>query len=360
MADCSVVVGNKREDQIQFLRFVMFLFVFILHLSMPEVYPVWNAAVSAVSFFFMLSGALCGYYAIGKRCELSVKNIAADTFRKARKQYGLYFITTIFTVFWSELPAVMVNFDFVGMKQPLLQLGRNLLMIQSWFSDGYFSYNGVGWYLSTLMFLYLLNLPLTVLLNKVDTMSRRGWISIAIMAACVGLTTIYSYVTNTENVHFWQYIFPPARIGQYVFAAFLGYSIRSLKQKIHGGSPARWVFTAAEIGAALFWFGSLYLTPMSWRIRLVDGFVPNMLLIGVFLIGKGGISQLFRGKLFVKLGNISADCYLIHQIVIYLFFALSNASPQGKIAKVMCMGFCLCFTMAVALYLDKIRKTGKK
>lgn len=353
MADSAVVIDNKREDQIQFLRFVMFLFVFVLHMSMPELYPVWNAAVSAVSFFFMLSGALCGYYATEKKCRLSVKNFAADTFRKAKKLYGLYFITTVFAVFWSELPVAVAAFDFAGMKHPLIQLGRNLLMIQSWFPDGYFSYNGVCWYLSTLMFLYVLNLPLTVLIQKVNTMPRRGWISAAVMAVCVGLTAVYSYYTNTENVHFWQYIFPPARVGQYVFAAFLGFSVRVLKQKIHDGRATMYVFTAAEIGAVLLWFGSLYFAPMSWHVRLVDWFVPNMLLIGLFMIGKGSISRLFRGKLFVKLGNISADCYLIHQIVIYLFFNLTDVSPQGKIAKVLCMGFCLWFTVAVAYFLDR-------
>ena len=359
MADCSVVIENKREDQIQFLRFVMFLFVFILHMNMPEVYPTWNAAVSAVSFFFMLSGALCGYYAIEKNCHLSVKNIVSDTFRKAKKQYGLYFITTIFAVFWSELPALVVNFDFAGMKQPLLQLCRNFLMIQSWFPDGYFSYNGVGWYLSTLMFLYLLNLPLTALLKKINSMPHRGWISIIAMALCVAVTAVYSYVTNNEEVHFWQYIFPPARIGQYVFAAFLGYFIRSVKPKIRDGRTMWWTFTALEIGTVLFWLVSLYLTPISWRIRLLDGFVPNMLLLGVFLTGKGGISQLFRGKLFVKLGNLSADCYLLHQIVIHLFFTLSGVAPQGKIARLLCMGFCLWFTVMVAFYLDRIKNTGK-
>ena len=346
-------IGNTREDQMQFLRFGMFLLVFFLHMSMPEIYPVWNGGVSAVSFFFMLSGALLGFYAVEKRCRLSVKNVVSDTLRKAGKQYDLYLITTIFAVFWSELPVMAVNFRFGEMKQPLLQLGRNLLMIQSWFSEGYFSYNGVGWYLSTLMFLYLLNLPLIALLKKIDSMPGRVKISIAVMALCIGLTAVYSYVTNVEEIHFWQYIFPPARMGQYICAAFLGYSIRLAKDKVSQDRKTYGIFTVAEVGALLFWFGSLYISRMSWHVRLVDGFAPNMLLIGVFLMGQGGISRLFRWKPLVKLGNLSADCYLLHQIVINLFFTLSGVEAPTVVSKILCSGFCLGFTLAVAWLLDR-------
>ena len=350
-------ISKTREDQMQFLRFGMFLLVFFLHMSMPEIYPVWNGGVSAVSFFFMLSGALCGYYARGKRCQLTVKHVVSDTLRKAGKQYDLYLITMLFAIFWSELPVLAVNFRFGEMKQPLLQLGRNLLMIQSWFPTGYFSYNGVGWYLSTLMFLYLLNLPLTALLKKIDSVPGRVKISIAAMALCIGLTAAYSYLTNVEEIHFWQYIFPPARMGQYICSAFLGYCIRLAKDKISEGRKTYCIFTAAEIGALLFWFASLYISTMSWHVRLVDGFAPNMLLIGVFLMGHGGISRLFRWKPLIKLGNLSADCYLLHQIVINLFFTLSGVEAPTVVSKLLCGGFCLAFTLAVAWFLDrKVRK----
>ena len=350
-------IYRTREDQMQFLRFGMFLMVFFLHMSMPEIYPVWNGGVSAVSFFFMLSGALLGFYAVGKRCELSVKNIVSDALRKAGKQYDLYLITMLFAIFWSELPVMVVNFRFGEMKQPLLQLGRNLLMIQSWFSEGYFSYNGVGWYLSTLMFLCLLNLPLTALLRKIDSRPGRVKICVAAMALCIGLTALYSYVTDVEDIHFWQYIFLPARMGQYICSTLLGYCIRLAKNKISEDRKTYWFFTAAEIGALLFWFASLYTSTMSWHVRLVDGFAPNILLIGVFLMGQGGISRLFRWKPLVKLGNLSADCYLLHQIVINLFFTLSGVEAPTVVSKLLCGGFCLGFTLAVAWFLDrKVRK----
>lgn len=355
MTDYAARTVKTREDQIQFLRFIMFLFVCFFHTGMWGAfrYPDSNGAVSAVSFFFMLSGTLCGFYARDKQCEFSVKNITADVFRRGRKLYGLYFITTIFAIFWSDLPAMILSGRFSEVKQSLFQLGCHLLMIQSWFPQGYFSYNGISWYLSSLMFLYLLNLPLTALLKKIDSMPKRKWISIGGMVICFGLTTIYSYFSYTENAVFWHYIFPPARIGQYIFGAFLGYYIRSVKDRVYDGRMKLFFFTVTEIGALLFWLVSLYLCPMdSWHLRLVDWFLPNMLLLGIFFIGKGGVSRLFRMKGFVKLGNVSADCYLIHLIVYNLFIALSGVTPVSRLDNLLCVGFPLCFTLLLAFYFN--------
>lgn len=351
----SVKAAPKREDQIQFLRFIMFFFVFSFHAGLWGVYhyPDWNGAVSAVSFFFMLSGALCGFYAKEKKCELTVKNIASDVFRKAKKLYGLYFLTTVFSIFGSEIPDLIVSYRFSELKEPVFQLVRNLLMIQSWFPTGTFSYNGVCWYLSTLMFLYTLNLPLTVLLQKLGVMPRHKLISIIGMALCFGLTVIYSYYTDVEEIHFWQYAFPPARIGQYVFGALLGFYIRSIKDKICEGRLTWLFFTVAEIGTLLFWVFSLYHSPLSWTNRLVDWFLPNMLLLGIFLIGKGGLSQLFRKKVFIKLGNMSASCYLTHQIIHFLFVTLSGIAMESRLEYLVCVVFSFLFTVAFSFFYDR-------
>lgn len=353
-------VNSSREEQIQFLRFIAFLNVFLLHIGdfcfFP--YPAWNGAVSAVTFFFMLSGALTGYAAYGKEITVNGKRICKHLWKKALKMYPLCFMTTLFYALLSKLPTVLVDCDFQTARSMINQLLRNLLMIQSWFKEGYFSFNGGCWYLSTSMFLFLLNLPVSAWLNWTDKKKYGKWCFAAVIFLSVGITVGYSIVTYpSENVHFWQYVFPPARIGQYCIGMILGYMIRGHKNMLCISKNTKLLFTLLEAAALVFWFCALLLPSESWHNRLVDWILPNCLLIGIFLYGQGWISQLFRMKPLVFWGDISFECYLLHQPVITL---LAYQEPHNTTGYLICIGLCLGATVITAIYLNPNLKIGSR
>ena len=351
---------SVREDQLQFLRFIAFLNIYIHHTVSWEVisYPSWNAALLPVSFFFMLSGVLCGYRASQKNCKLTPASIFQDMKHKVKKVYGLHLITNLFMACSIDLLILVKDFRSVETVAYIKQLLRNLLLIQSWFSEGFFEFNGATWYLSTLMFLYLFNIPLTLIIQKVDKNNHRQGICIFAILLSFVLTAIYSWFTNTDQIHFLQYIFPPARLGQYICGVFLGYLIYTVKPKIPEGNNMRILFSVAELGVLFFWILSLKHS-FSWHNRLVDWFVPNILLIGIFLLGRGLLSSLFRFKPLVRLGDITLECFLIHQVVLHLFRNIGSMEPNTALEKLFCSGFCLMLTLVTSFYINNLQKVKR-
>lgn len=358
MLQVKATPKSKREDQLQFLRFLAFLNIFALHADhwLWVRYPFWNGAVSAVSFFFILSGAMVGYNGYAKQRTVSLKSVGMHIWRKLCKLYPLYFLAVYASVLCSGLPGSLVSYDLAGAVPQLKMLGRHLLLLQSWFPVGYFDYSGVGWYLSVTFFLYVLEFPLAALLGKMAG-KRDSWAWFAgSMLLCVLGTAAYSYATYSGDRHFWQYIFPPARIGQYFAGMILGYGIRSLKEKQLPVAERKAAYTAAEIAVVMFWLLTLQLPDESWHNRLLDWMLPNLLVIGVFLLGQGGISTLFRWKPLVCLGDISFGCYLFHQLLIHIFSVISDIQPFSRLGGLICAGICLVGTLLFAFRLDRPAK----
>lgn len=342
---------NGKQKQLQFLRFFAFLNVFALHIGdwCFINYPTWNGALSAVTFFFMLSGMLTGYSAYGKKVNLNFNSIGRDMWKKIRKMYPLYFLTTMFIAICIGVPTELAHRSET-LLNTLVQLAKNLLLVQSWFPEGYFSFNGVGWYLSTLVFLYSLNLPMTVILNRIGKKKRSNEAFTCLILVLVLLTVGYSYITYTDQAHFLQYIFPPARIGQYLIAMIVGYIIRSIKEKANYKLKKSLMFSIFEIVALLLWTVTLQLPSETWCSRLVFWILPNTFLIGIFLFGKGILSEIFSKKPLVLLGDISFECYLTHQIII---FALNGVNPYTNVDRLICIGCALGYTLVQALFINK-------
>lgn len=347
---------SGRAEQLQFLRFLAFIHVFILHTESWQFYryPAWNGGLSAVSFFIMLGGAVVGYSGWRKEITLSGSAVAKDMVKRIRKIYPLYFLTTCLAICFSEIPTAVLSHDRMALMQPAKQLLRNLLLLQSWFDNGYFKFNGVGWYLSTTMFLALFNLPILVLLKRMEKQERPWLWYGGLLLAGGAFTAVYSVLTYAGDVHFLQYIFPPARLGQHLIGITLGFALRSVQERIPEKTG---LFTLAEAGALVFWVGSLYLFAESWHNRVADWVLPNALLIAAFLPGKGALSRVFRWKPLVRLGDVSFECFLVHMFLILSYGALIEVQPVTDLGKL--FSSLLCFFLTVLLSLQ-LNGAGKK
>lgn len=191
-----------REEQLQFLRFWAFFNVFVCHGEqwLFFKYPTSHCSTAAVSFFFMLSGLVTALVFYNKDVRLSWREEGKYLWRKVKKIYPLYLFTTLYLFLYTNTESLTALFDvqrFPG------QLVRNLLLVQSWSAEGAFSYNGVGWFLSTLMFLSVFNLPVMFLLNKINRRPK-GWLLLSgALAGTLFLTAVYCYLTkNLLAVHF--------------------------------------------------------------------------------------------------------------------------------------------------------------
>lgn len=356
----DTVVQNKaaRAEQLQFLRFLAFVGVYIFHTEHWLIFsaPISHMGSAAVSFFFILSGLVTGYSGYGKPVDLSLRNQGRYMVRKIQKIYPLYFLTTMLAVIHSQLPTAIARMDMEALRSPLTYLVKNLLLIQSWFPQDKLSYNGAAWFLSTLLFLNLWNLPLLALFNRVE---KKRWKYAFWLIGSLGLTAVtvvFCYLTQHLKMGYWHYRFPPARLGEYVCGMMLGFVLRDLQPRIQ---PKRWItvlFTALEVFALVFWILSLPHAGNYWRNHIISWLKPNFLLLAVFGLGLGWVSRLFRWKPLVDLGNISFECFLIHIIFVNFLQFQQPALVESAVGKVFAFLFCFGLTLVMALMLRGKKK----
>lgn len=202
-----------REEQLQFLRFWAFFNVFVCHGEqwLFFKYPTSHCSTAAVSFFFMLSGLVTALASFNKDIRLSWREEGKYLWRKVKKIYPLYLFTTLYLFLYTNTESLTALFDvqrFPG------QLVRNLLLVQSWSAEGAFSYNGVGWFLSTLMFLSVFSLPVMFLLNKINRRPK-GWLLLSgALAGTLFLTAVYCYLTKNLDMGLLAVHFPASQNGR--------------------------------------------------------------------------------------------------------------------------------------------------
>lgn len=362
---CTVpqTLDHSRTEQLQFLRFLGFLNVYICHADKWIFfrYPSSHCAAQAVSFFIMLSGFLTGYNAFGREISLGWKQEAQYLWKKLVKFYPLYFISNAAILLSSGLAGAIA----AGNQEAVFNIIRpqiiNSLFLQCWIPKLIFGGNPVCWTMATLMFLYLFNLPFTKLLEKINRHPLRYLIFAGMVFFFWGTTVTYCYLYR-ENMEFWHYVFPPARMGEYFSAMVTGFALHSVRGKLPPVKAAKIGFTILELCAMAFWFLSLYRPGSPWASHIVSWMVPNMVLLLVFTCGLGWISHVFRWKPLVRLGNCSFECYLLHGYFILLFGFLNDIPETSMEAKKFAFLFCLLFTVSMALLLSRYKpvKQGVK
>lgn len=349
-----------RAEQLQFLRFLAFLNVFITHAEAWNFfhYPASHSGAFAVSFFFMLGGLVTGYACYGKTISPTPRAIAGDMWKKLKRIYPLYILSLLIPVIWSPIPGLVAAGDWQEVGSYAVDFGKNLLFLQSWSLKGFRSFNGLSWFLSTMMFLYLWNLPTAWLLNKVNRHKYSILFFGAAFCALWFVTVFYCYVTQELTMSFWHYRFPPARLGEYLSGIILGFSIRAISHWFPENKWMRGGFTVLELFALGFWAWSLRRAGNYWMNHIVAWLIPNAILLTAFTFGRGWVSRLFRWKPLVWLGDISFECYLMHHLIILRYTILNTGETVTVPAQVFSFCFCLGLTIFLAGMLH--RKHGKK
>lgn len=338
---------NSRALQLQFLRFLAFMNIFLHHSEEWNFlgYPVQHAGAFAVSFFFMLSGLVTGWSAFGKNTPLTFSNVCVAWWKRARKIYPLYVLTILLALLPSGFPELVAERDWLELRTMGKQLGANLLMLQSWpsfyFGNSGYTFNGEIWFLSSLSFLWLFNVLGEWILQKIEKSRGRYVILGTVFCGLMVATVCYCRMTQNLDMTYWHYVFPPARLGEYLGGMVLGFSIRSFLLRWDKRRQWRAVFTVLEVAALAFWGWSLRRAGNYWMNHIVAWLIPNTFLLAVFTFGGGWISEIFRTKPLVHLGDISFECYMLHQMIIIRYISYHFMESWGMLDQVVASCFCL-------------------
>lgn len=351
-----MIPSTKRADQLQFLRFLAFCLIFIHHIEWPVLgTPTSYGSGLAVSFFFILGGFVSAYSRYGKEEKLRWYSPVTYLWKKYIKVWPLHLLTLGIALLLSNVPAAFTAQNQPWLEPQITALWQNALLIQSWYKDSYFYYNGVSWFLSSIMFSYLLTVPVSALLNKLR--QKKGNIPFCILLLSILCGGIFGWCWYSQGMDtaFVQYIHPAARAMEYLAGMVLCHLMLSIKDRVSSGKGLAAAFTLLEILAFGLWIGFLFIPHKAeWSFLTARWLLPNLLLLFTFGFGFGYISSAFRWKPLKRLGDVSFECFLIHQLVIriYLLFNAQIVTP-GIRERLFCAIACFVITVGAALFINK-------
>lgn len=342
-------------ESLQALRALAFLGIFFLH---AHFFVSWPSL--GVSVFFVLSGFLLQYTHDQKSTDISIKKCLKFSVDRIKKLYPLHIITMLFASV--RLLAVIVrNGSQIGAWVNFVtKIILNCTLTQTWvpYSTICTSLNGVAWFLSVMLFLYVLFYPIAKIVrtrNLASLMLICAGILVGEVILCIPLVRIFG---NDSPIYIWfMYYFPVFRIGDFFVGCVLGKLYEKFDHDISmiTGTICEIIAIAVCVLIALWSKQNHTSIILQALFNMTTVYIPLAAIwVYLFAIKRGGVTKLLTNKLFVYMGNVSAYAFLIHYVITrYVSFILEfqNIEVNGFTRGVLVLG-----ELILTLFLSELYK----
>lgn len=273
-------------ETLQSLRFIFMMMIFMSHFAYRDIGAFDAGGDCGVSFFFLLSGFVCslGY---GGKIENGTFHYGRFLWKRFKKLYPLHLICLLFFLLVSHAPLDE-------------KVWLNVLLLQSWIPDidYYFACNSVSWFLSSLLFCYLV-LPLLY-----------RWISWRFtLLVMLGYVATY-WMTPSDGVNAILYVNPLVRMVDFYLGMLSCRLFVQRKTFASSGQLEVVLLVILLMSLVVYPFvGEKFRNaPLYWMVL-----IP---LILVFAQEKGPVSRWLNTKPMLFLGSLTMPVFLTHQMLI--------------------------------------------
>lgn len=313
--------SDKKSNQLilplQAWRGIFVMMIFILHIC-PDLVPFFAGGNECITFFVILSGFCLSLS--NKEYNCSVKGIIKYSSNRIMKFYPLYaFVLLCFIV--ENVLAIIISKDFGSVFSLLIQVMVNVLLLQAFVPSQYFSFqlNGPAWYLSATSFFYIIFIPVITFIKKKKKFLLFIFVTLIILHVC-----IVFLLQNVKDFYFWTYSFPPFRGLEFCMGICLGLLFKKYRNT---NRSIAWFTVLESIVLLLFIVNRFFLKYTSIYSSIdkyysIIAIIVASSIIYVFAFSKGIISKVLSNKLFVFIGNISFEIYIVHSLAFEIYFVL--------------------------------------
>lgn len=341
----------KRADQIQIFRFISFCLIYIYHANrwhfsfMPGVL----GSQTGYFFFVVLSGVMASYSLYPKDIEPTFNNIFNYIKNRIIKVYSFYFITNLITVLYKIPVGLIQSQNYKDLFNMLLEFIATSLMLQTWIFKP-FIYNAVTWYIATMTWLSILNIPFCFFAKKILKKKHPilSFSAIAIGGIFLsGLAVIFFSIMGLDLNNSGILQSPITILGYYITGMSTGFIIICIMHLNTKKCNAQ-IFSVLEFLALAFWLAVIYIPDRFSNELALLSLVVNIPLIIIFIIGHGKISQLLRLRALVHLGDISYEAFMIHLIVIDILSRINVLDEYSTLARAYSFAICFIITLCIS------------
>lgn len=290
--------NQKRIISLQGLRAIAFIMVFLNHM---EVFSASGGI--GVAIFFELSGFLMvyNYFPTQRKLPNNIKSAIKFGYSKFKKLYVPYMITGIAclpqlffssTPFFSVVVCVLYSV-FLQSWVPIKGIAMGL--------------NGVAWFISSLLFSYIIFPFFLIFLRKLDKKNK-----ISIKKICIYLLLIFIVRIIWRSIFigwYWPYVFPVFRSLDFISGGLVGLIyVKRLKKERKENSL---LLLLLLIGVIIGTINYKYIIAK----MLISGPIC-LLLIYLCSFNNNLIGKVCSSSFLTYIGNISMYTYLTHGVVI--------------------------------------------
>ena len=313
-------------ETLQSLRFIFIMMIFMSHFAYRGIGPFDAGGDCGVAFFFMLSG-----YVVSLGYGRQIREGSFHFGRFLRKRFWkLYPLHLLCLLFW-----LVVSHDVIDGRVVL-----NILLLQSWIPDNeyYFSCNSVSWFLSCLLFCY-------ILFPWAYKHVSKDW-----TAGVMAVYLMVCLLTPYEKVNAILYVNPLARFVDF----YIGMVLCRIYEKGYSLSGSAWMewllilILIVLLAVYPFVDEKLRNAPLYWLVL-----VPMLL---VFSKGQGPLSKLLKTRPLLLLATLSMPIFMTHQILIGI---LLHWLPDMPV--ILMLFLCIFVVLVVSWLIDRfvLRQIGK-
>ncbi len=299
-----------KNKSVQGLRALFAIGVILSHCYFLENYAssaqIFSRVLSktaVVSFFFMISG----FYTINLKQDIK---FAKYLKQKIRRIYPLHLLILLVMFL---LTILQHEFDFYSLKN-IVTLVMNACLLQTWSFDLSVatSFNTVSWFLSSLLFCYVVSYWLLKWMNGSD----KKWFYIYLLSVLLLCFKVFMAIDHpTDDVgYYYCYLFPLAGLTDFMFGMIIGHTIK----KVNWRRDGVWtVLQAVALGFMVVTVLSKFYVFRNYSRAFLT--IPATALIVFSFSKETKFSKSVLGnRLMVFIGDISFEIYLIHVLCMSL------------------------------------------
>ncbi len=296
-------VKQTRLTSLDGLKMIAMISVFMSHCILKAFYI--DLGARACELLFVISGFLVGLKSFYKPVPATWDQSVRYVLKKLYRFWPLHFITTVLLLIFYYKP-FSVGQLYIGLI--------SLSMLQAWSNNPgiYFNCNGSMWFLSALLFCYLLSPKLSKLIKKGKIFSLTAFAVVFLVRFSIDLFKSMYPESLTIDTH----VSPIIRCMEYLMGMMMVPCFVYIKE-----CSERFInrnrlilFTLCEF---FVWGGGIYLLiryTNLWKSVYVLAFCP---LVFVFALNEGLISKLLSIKPVRWFSIIQLEFYILHQVIIY-------------------------------------------
>ena len=372
MTIASPAVSRPRLPALTSLRFLAALHVCLFHiysmkaLSASGIWTFERVGYVGVSFFFVLSGFIL-VYTYGDR-DFTRKDFWQARFARIYPAYAFSLLVNMPFFFFACLTVKgrAMHFPFYewSTRHFALSVASVLLLVQSWIPNNALAWNGPAWSLSCEAFFYLL-FPFALL--RMKSFDSRKLLALAATAWLIVLGLCASYamfhpdgvaqVDDSSLNLVWLNVVkfnPLMRLPEFIVGMTAG--VFFLRGKFSGRWANGIVFAGVAGAATAIATYRFIPYPVLHTALLTPAFAA--IIVGVALRPKWTSLLAFRP--FEVLGEISYSFYLLHILVIAMWFIGKDGKPIHNTPSGIAIGISVPILLALGVYYGIERPLRKK